>query len=81
VLAASTGCGASEDRATSSWDYVALGDSAPAGAGDLAGKSFVYAYACLVEQDTGASVAVHSLAHASGETSSDLLGEVQGMQR
>jgi lysophospholipase L1-like esterase len=58
------------------WDYVALGDSIPAGAGDVAGKSFVYDYARHIEQDTGVRIAVHNLA-TDGGTTGDLLAQMQ----
>lgn len=58
------------------WDYVALGDSLPFGAGDVAGKSFVPRYARLIAQDTGASVAVHNFATETG-TASGVLYQLQ----
>jgi len=59
------------------WDYVALGDSVPYGAGDVAGKSFVALYARSIEQDTGATVRIHNLA-TDGGTARDLLGQLRG---
>jgi lysophospholipase L1-like esterase len=75
-----TGCsGGANNEAQhdkSSWDYVALGDSVPYGAGDVAGRSFVSLYARFIEQDTGASVRVHNLA-TDGGTARDLLGQLR----
>jgi lysophospholipase L1-like esterase len=71
---AAAGCAGSsaEQHRTLRWDYVALGDSVPYGAGDVAGRSFVPLYAHFIEQDTGASVRVHNLA-TDGGTGRDLL--------
>jgi lysophospholipase L1-like esterase len=55
---------------------VALGDSVPYGAGDVAGRSFVPLYARFIEQDTGASVRVHNLA-TDGGTARDLLAQLR----
>jgi lysophospholipase L1-like esterase len=75
-----TGCSGGADGEAqhdkSRWDYVALGDSVPYGAGDVAGRSFVPLYAHLIEQDTGASVRVHNLANDGG-TARDLLGQLR----
>jgi len=56
--------------ATSSWDYVALGDSLAEGVG--AHRGYVDRYAHYVGTDTGASVKVVNLGQ-SGQTSSQLL--------
>jgi hypothetical protein len=63
-------------RTTPTWDYVALGDSVPAGVGDVAGRSFVYAYARFIEKDTGAKVTVHNLA-TDGGTAEELLDQLR----
>ena len=57
VVLFATGCGHSPSRL----DYVALGDSIPAGAGESEGRSFVDDYARDIQRDTGAKVAVHNL--------------------
>ncbi|HZJ52442.1 MAG TPA: SGNH/GDSL hydrolase family protein [Actinomycetota bacterium] len=57
-----------ESRPT--WDYVALGDSVPAGSGGV--ESYVSGYARFIEADAGVSVRVHNLARdgiASGDLS------------
>jgi lysophospholipase L1-like esterase len=80
LLVAPAGCGGGRNggaqRVGSTWDYVALGDSVPFGAGDVGGKSFVRTYAHFIEQDTGATVRVHNLA-AAGGTSRDLLNQLR----
>jgi lysophospholipase L1-like esterase len=68
-----TGSDRQDQHTALRWDYVALGDSIPYGAGDVAGKSFVPRYARFIEQDTGASVAVHNLA-----TDAGTVGELAG---
>ena len=72
----SGGSGSGDRHETLRWDYVALGDSVPYGAGDVAGRSFVPLYANFIEQDTGASVRVHNLA-TDGGTAQDLLGQLR----
>jgi lysophospholipase L1-like esterase len=67
------GCGGG---GTAAWDYVALGDSVPYGAGDVAGRSFVYVYARQIQADTGARVRVHNLA-TDGGTSGELLNRLR----
>lgn len=76
VTGCSGGAGREAQHDKSRWDYVALGDSVPYGAGDVAGRSFVPLYAHLIEQDTGASVRVHNLA-TDGGTARDLLGQLR----
>ena len=77
VTGCSTGSSGEAQHKNARWDYVALGDSVPSGAGDVAGRSFVPIYAQFIEQDTGASVRVHNLA-ADGGTAQDLLGQLRG---
>jgi lysophospholipase L1-like esterase len=72
----STGAGGEAQHKNARWDYVALGDSVPYGAGDVAGRSFVSIYAHFIEQDTGALVRVHNLA-TDGGTARDLLGQLR----
>ncbi|MCP4605309.1 MAG: hypothetical protein GY847_33120 [Proteobacteria bacterium] len=59
------------------WDYVALGDSIPAGYG--VGKSYVTYYAEYIEADLGVTVTVHNWA-VSGQTTRKLLMDVQNNQ-
>jgi lysophospholipase L1-like esterase len=81
---AATGCGGGSRSgaadATERWDYVALGDSVPYGAGDVAGKSFVPLYAHFIEQDTGVAVRFHNLA-TDGGTARDLLRQLRADQQ
>jgi len=63
--------GCSVDR---TWDYVALGDSYPAGYG--AERSYVDYYAEHMEKDLGGRVEVHNYART-GLTSSELLSQVR----
>jgi lysophospholipase L1-like esterase len=76
VTGCSGGAGGEAQHDKSRWDYVALGDSVPYGAGDVAGRSFVPLYAHFIEQDTGASVRVHNLA-TDGGTARVLLGQLR----
>jgi len=56
------------------WDYVALGDSYPAGYG--AERSYVDYYAEYMEEDLGIRVKIHNYAQT-GLTSSELLSQVR----
>lgn len=76
VTGCAGGAGGKAQHDKSRWDYVALGDSVPYGAGDVDGRSFVPRYARLIERDTGASVRVHNLA-TDGGTARDLLGQLR----
>jgi len=58
------------------WDYVALGDSIPAGVGVPIGKSYVHLYADYLAQDLGVEVMLHNRS-AGGETTVSLLGKLQ----
>jgi lysophospholipase L1-like esterase len=55
---------------------VALGDSVPYGAGDVAGRSFVPLFARFIEEDTGADVRFDNLS-TDGGTARDLLGQLK----
>jgi lysophospholipase L1-like esterase len=61
---------------TTSWSYVAFGDSVTFGSGDVSGASFVGILARLIEEHGRVSVAVHNLAFDGG-TSQDLLDALQ----
>ena len=56
------------------WDYVALGDSFPAGLG--VEKSYVDYYAELIEQDLGVQVEVHNFSR-NGQSTTVLLGRLR----
>ncbi len=58
------------------WDYVALGDSIPAGMGVDLGKSYVHLYADYIAEDLGVEVTVHNRS-AVGETTVSLLGRLR----
>ncbi len=72
LLLFGAGCG----HSASTLDYVALGDSIPAGTGDSGGRSFVYDYARYIEQDVGARVTVHNLG-TNGLTARGLLEQLR----
>ena len=72
LLLIGSGCG----RSSSTFDYVALGDSIPAGTGESGGISFVFDYARYIEHDTGATVMVHNLG-TNGLTAPGLLGQLR----
>jgi lysophospholipase L1-like esterase len=56
------------------WDYVALGDSTPAGYG--VGESYVHFYAQAIEEDLDVRVEVHNFSR-SGQTTSSLLSQLE----
>ncbi|MGD2272674.1 MAG: SGNH/GDSL hydrolase family protein [Desulfobacterales bacterium] len=60
--------------ASKTWDYVALGDSTPAGFG--VEKSYVDYYAEFIEKDLGIQVEIHNFARSSQKTST-LLKQLQ----
>ena len=68
VSALTAGCG------PKTWDYVALGDSWPAGYG--VEKSYVDYYAEFIEQDLGVQVEVHNFS-VSGQSATLLLGQLR----
>lgn len=72
------GCGshqpASAQEAGMSWEYIALGDSIPAGYG--AGQSYVNYYAGYIEADLGVTVNVHNWS-IPGQTTQQLLRSLQ----
>lgn len=59
------------------WDYVALGDSTPAGYGVQ--KSYVDIYAEYIEADLGVTVRVHNWARG-GKSAAGLLTALQGVE-
>jgi lysophospholipase L1-like esterase len=76
ILAISCGDGNEEEvRAApepgASWDYVALGDSTPAGFG--VGTAYVGLYASYIEADLGVTVTVHDWATGAHRTTADWL--------
>lgn len=62
---------------TPTWDYVALGDSTPAGYG--VARSYVDFYAVHIEADLGVKVTVHNWA-MSGQTTGHLLDALRNNQ-
>ncbi len=72
LLLFGAGCG----HSASTLDYVALGDSIPAGAGESGGRSFVYDYARYIQWDTGARVRVRNLG-TNGLTAGGLLEQLR----
>jgi hypothetical protein len=71
MIALTVGCG------PKTWDYVALGDSWPAGFG--VEKSYVEYYAEFIEQDLGVRVEVHNFA-MSGQSATRLLGQLRNKE-
>lgn len=73
------GCGThqplSTHEANTSWDYVALGDSIPAGYG-VNSQSYVIYYAEYIEADLGVAVNVHNWS-IPGQTTQELLRTLQ----
>ena len=65
-------------EANTAWDYVALGDSIPAGYG-VNGRSYVTYYAEYIEADLGVTVSVHNWS-IPGQTTQQLLRSVQNNQ-
>ena len=75
----STQYGAPSLEAEGVWDYVALGDSIPAGYG-VNGHSYVTYYADYIEDDMGVQVRVHNYS-IPGQTTKQLLGTLQNDQQ
>jgi hypothetical protein len=65
-------------RGDTSWDYVALGDSTPAGDGVL--ESYVDYYAAFIEEDLGVKVQIHNFAQ-NGQSTRVLLGHLGGSEK